>query len=123
MARVVLPVTSLPADTAVNIASAFTTGDATNDHYIAAGPAAGSLILLVRNSNGAEQTLTILAGDGGDTGPACRAILGDLAIPVAATSGQQAIHITDTARFMQSDGTIHVDVTHANLITAVLGLS
>ena len=123
MARVVLPVTSLPADTAVNVAAIGTTGDPTNDHYIASGRAAGTLIVLAANDNVAEQTLTFLAGTGGDVGPGWRSTLGDLEVTIAATSGQQMIHLTDTARFMQSDGTINVDVSSVDVTVTVFGLS
>lgn len=63
------------------------------------------LWLVVKNTNGSERNVTIKAGD---NPPALLAGQGDLVEPVAATSGVKLICL-ESARFVQSDGTIHID--------------
>ena len=66
--------------------------------------------------------MTLKAGSGGDVGPAWRAGLGDLAITVAATTGEQMILVTDTARFRQSNGDLNIDISGANVTIAAFYL-
>jgi hypothetical protein len=122
MARTALTVTSIPADTATVVTSVFAAGDVVNDNVIPTGTTSGNIIVYVKNGDAAPQTVTFLAGDGGDVGPAWRSILGDLTMTVAA-AGEQVLHMTDTARFLQSDGTINVDISDADVDVAVFQLS
>jgi hypothetical protein len=82
----------------------------------------GEIILHAKNTNGAERTVTVKAGTGGHLGSAWRASMGDLAVAIPATSGERFIRIADTARFMQSDGNIHIDISGAGVTIAVLNV-
>jgi hypothetical protein len=98
-----------PAGTALNAAT---------DHYIAAAKPEQT-VLRVTNTHGADHVITIKAGD---NPPAFGAGLGDLTVTVAATSGVQWIGPFESGRFVQSDGTMNIDVetNHAGTITAFL---
>lgn len=61
-----------------------------------------NLLIEVRNTAAAEYDVTIRTG----VGPL--AALGDLVVPVPATSGVKLIAV-DSARFVQADGKIHLD--------------
>jgi len=73
------------------------------------------MIIHVKNTHGVAHAVTIKAGD------YSRSILGDLAVTVAATTGEQMI-VVETARFKGSDGLILVDFAadFAGLIGAYL---
>jgi hypothetical protein len=113
MARAAMTVTQLDGETAET--PAFAAFNNTDGMYIAAGRAKGVLVLEFKNTNAAQRDVTILAGDGGDSGPAWRAGLGNLVLDVALTSGHERVCITDFARFVQSDGTIHIDAEGADV--------
>jgi len=85
-----------------------TTADPTNDHVIDLnGVPLEEIVLRFQNTNGSDRVATILAGD---SPPALSAGRGDLAITVPATSGDIFVGPLESARFMQSDGTISVDL-------------
>lgn len=63
------------------------------------------LFLRVTNTSGADRVVTLKAGA---NPPAFRSGLGDVAVTVPATSGDVLIPL-ESARFVQSDGTIQVD--------------
>ena len=115
MARTAVPYSVLAANS--NLTDpAGTALDPTNDHVInAAVPEL--TILRVTNTNGSDRVITIVAGD---TPPAMAAGLGDLAVTVAATTGVQWIGPFESGRFLQSDGTMHIDgaASIAGTITA-----
>lgn len=109
MARTVLAVTDLVANAGTNVknATVATAIDATNSHYIPAGGGELSRYLIhVKNTNGTARVCTVAAGD---NPPAYQAALGDKAVTVAATDGEQMILI-DSARFLQDDGTVNIDI-------------
>jgi hypothetical protein len=123
MARTALTKSTITADTGVNSAAAgfYQTGDNTNNMGLDAG-GTSDIILHAKNTNGAERTVTIKAGTGGHLGGAWRAGYGDLAVAVPATTGERFIRISDTARYMQTDGNIHVDISGAGVTIAVLSV-
>ena len=125
MARTIINETLIPRDTSVDTAAAgvYQAGDNTNGMYCNVGVTgakkkAGTLMLHVKNTNAAARTVTLKAGSGGDVGPSLRSALGDLVVTVALTSGEQLIVINDEARFKQTDGTINVDISGANVTIA-----
>lgn len=73
------------------------------------------MIIHVKNTHGVAHAVTIKAGD------YSRASLGDLAVTVAATTGEQLI-VVESARFKDSDGYILIDFAadFAGLIGAYL---
>lgn len=101
MARDTATITELT----VNTAAAYPTGTAINVSNGGAVPVTkgNKTLLWVKNTAGAEYDLTIKAGDSSTTN-----LVGDLVIPVAATTGHQIIAV-DTARYMQDDGNINFD--------------
>lgn len=124
MPRTKLNVKALARDAAFDAAAAgvYQAGDNVNNNYVAGGDAgrAGALLLHIKNTNVAAQTVTVKAGSGGDVGPAWRAGLGDLAISVPATNGERMYLVQDTARFRQANGDINIDVSGANVTIAPL---
>jgi hypothetical protein len=124
MARTALTKSTVTNDAGVNSAAAgfYQTGDNTNGMVLDAG-GKSDIILHAKNTNASARTVTIKAGTGGHLGGAWRAGYGDLTVTVPATTGEQFIRITDTARFMQTDGNIHVDISGAGVTIAVLSVS
>lgn len=104
MARDAIAITSLVLNDGV-AEPAGTTITPANGAYIDCGGDTQGLFLVVKNTAGAEYDTTIKAGD---NPPALLAGQGDLVEPVAATSGVKFICL-ESARFVQSDGLIHVD--------------
>lgn len=108
-----IEVTDLPRDTFVDVTAAgvYSAMEADGMYVDAADvKKAGSLLFHFKNTEGAAKDITITAGTGGDTGPAWRAILGDLVYEIEATSGDAMFHLHDLARFRNSDGRIYFDV-------------
>jgi hypothetical protein len=117
MARTAVPYSTLVANS--NQAQpAGTTLDPTNHHVISAAKPELT-ILRVTNTNGSDRVVTVKAGD---YPPAWAAGQGDLAVTVAATTGVQIIGPFESGRFLQSDGTMHIDLAAsiAGTITAFL---
>ncbi|MDY7102125.1 MAG: hypothetical protein S0880_13140 [Actinomycetota bacterium] len=79
----------------------------TNGVAIADAGASDRIVMRVTNTHGSPHDVTIVAGD---YPPAIGAGLGDVAVTVAATSGDTWIGPLESGRFLQSDGTIHVDL-------------
>lgn len=93
-----------------------TSVDVTNDHVI--NNARPELtVLRVTNTAGTDKVVTVKAG-GGD--PAWRRGQGDLDVTVTASTGVQWIGPLSSSRFLQSDGSLHVDIAtgHTGTITA-----
>jgi hypothetical protein len=109
MARQAVTVTALaPGDDVAE--SAGTTADATNDHVVEAASLnfpLEELLLVFKNTNGSDRVATIVAGD---NPPALSAGLGNLAITVPATTGVMMIQGLESARFLQSNGDLHIDL-------------
>ena len=106
MPRTAVTVTSLAAGTAA-AESAGTAADPTNDHVITVSFPLEELLLVFKNTNGTDRVATIVAGD---SPPALSAGQGNLAITVAATSGVQYVTGLESARYMQNDGTLSIDL-------------
>ena len=115
MARTAVSYSNLVANS--NLADpAGATIDATNSHVIAdADPEL--TVIRVSNTAASDKVVTIKAGP---TPPALAGGLGDLAVTVAATSGVQFIGPFESGRFIQSDGSMLVDIVsgHTGKITA-----
>lgn len=101
MARDAVAITALSLNGGV-ARPAGTTISVANGAYADVGFNTDKLIVEVRNTAGAEYDLTIPAGNGPTSD------LGDLVVPVAATTGVQLICV-ESARFVQSTGYIHFD--------------
>lgn len=87
--------------------------DKTNDHVIAAGSNFKRLILLVHLTGAtATDTVTIKAGMGE---PAFRRALGDLVFEAAGGAEEAYLGPIETARFIQADGAIHIDVAGSTI--------
>jgi hypothetical protein len=106
MARTAVTVTSLAAGTAA-AESAGTAADPTNDHVVTIAGPLEEYLFVFKNTNGSDRVATIVAGD---NPPALSAGQGNLDITVAATTGVQVIAGLESARFIQSDGTLNIDL-------------
>ncbi len=106
MARTDVPIVTLSRTGAA--ASAGTTADPTNDHVVdLAGVPLEEIVFTFANTNGSDRVATIVAGD---SPPALSAGQGNLAITVPATSGVMKVAGLESARYLQSDGTVHIDL-------------
>lgn len=87
--------------------------DKGNDHVIAAGANFKRLILSFELSAAtAADTITIVAGT---AHPAFRKDLGDLVFEAAGGAERVCIGPIETARFLQADGTIHIDIAGTSI--------
>jgi len=106
MARTNVPIVTNSASGAAT--GAGTTADPTNDHVVdLAGYPLENVTIRLTNTNGTDRVATIVAGD---YPPALSAGLGNLAVTVPATSGDVTIAGLESARYLQADGTIHIDL-------------
>ena len=106
MARVNVPIVINSASGAAT--GAGTTADPTEDHIIAlAGIPLSEITIRLTNTNGTDRIATIKAGV---SPPALSAGQGDLAVTVPATSGDVTIAGLESARYLQADGSIHLDL-------------
>lgn len=105
MPRVNVPVVTLSTVGAAT--NAGTTADPTEDHVITVDFPLEELVLRFTNTNGSNRTATIVAGD---SPPALSAGQGNLVITVPATSGDMTVAGLESARFMQANGTIEIDL-------------
>lgn len=105
MARTAVPLTDLT--TATSVADpAGTTADPTNGHTIT-GVRPEVLVLRVRNTSAGAVNAIVKAG----TFPLAESSgQGDLTVSVAATSGSVFIGPLESARFLQNDGSISLDL-------------
>jgi hypothetical protein len=67
----------------------------------------GKLQIRVNNTHAATQVMTIRAGD--SLYPAWMKGQGDMAVSLAASTGEAVVPALDSARFKQSDGSLHID--------------
>lgn len=116
MPRTAVTVTTLTAN-AGTAEPAGTTADPTNDHSVDPGGPTDLLLIRFANTNGTDRVATIVAGD---SPPALNSGQGDLSITVPATSGVRWVGPLESARFIQSDGLVHVDLaaSFAGTVTA-----
>ena len=105
MARTNVPVVTLSTSGAAT--NAGTAADPTNGHVITVDFPLEELVLRFTNTNGSDRVATILAGD---TPPALSKGQGNLAITVPATSGDMTVAGLESARYLQSDGTLEIDL-------------
>lgn len=119
MARTAVTVTTATPGTAFTT-PAGTTADPTNDHVITlpAGAMLEELEIRMTNTNGSDRVATIKAGD---NPPALSAGQGDKDITVAATSGDVTISGLESARYLQDDGTLLIDLaaSFAGIVSCV----
>lgn len=104
MARTEVPYSALVGNSSLADPTP-TTADATNDHVINSAKPERTM-LRAFNTAGTAKTVTIVAGD---YPPALASGQGNLTVSVAA-SGIQWLGPFESGRFMQSDGTLHVDL-------------
>ena len=106
MPRVNVPVVVLSKTGAAT--NAGTTADPTEDHVVdLGGYPLESFVFRFTNTNGSDRVATIVAGD---SPPALSAGQGNLNITVPATSGDMTVAGLESARYIQSDGTVHIDL-------------
>lgn len=107
-----MPRTALPQTTVYNTGAAPTATaiDPTNHHVIAASATpAEELLIVVNNTFAGTKTVTVKAGG---NPPALGAGQGDLVVTCAASTNGCPIRV-ESARFIQSDGTINLDIAAA----------
>jgi hypothetical protein len=106
MPRTAVTVTSLSRTGAATAAG--TTADPTNGHVVDLGGfPLEEFVFRFTNTNGTDRVATIKAGA---NPPALSAGLGDLAITVPATTGDMTVSGLESARFLQADGTVNIDL-------------
>lgn len=96
-----------------------TTADTTNDHVVdLGGYPLEEFVFRFTNTNGSDRVATILAGD---NPPALSAGQGNLDITVPATTGDMTVAGLESARFLQSDGTVLIDLaaSYAGVVRAI----
>ena len=111
--------TALPVTTAYNSGAAPTATevDPTNGHVIAASATpTEELLIVVNNTFAGTKVVTIKAGD---SPPALAAGQGDLAITCAASTDGIPLRV-ESARFLQADGTINLDIAASMTGTIVV---
>jgi hypothetical protein len=106
MPRTAVTVTTLTAGTAV-AESAGTSADPTNDHVVTVDFPLEELLLVFKNTNASDRVATIVAGD---SPPAFSKGQGNLDITVPATTGVRMVTGLESARYLQSDGTLEIDL-------------
>ncbi len=105
MPRTNVPVVTLSRTGAAT--NAGTTADPTNGHVVTVDFPLEELVLRFTNTNGSDRVATITAGG---NPPALSAGQGDVAITVPATSGDMTVAGLESARFLQADGTLNIDL-------------
>jgi hypothetical protein len=105
------------ARTAVTVAVLSRTGgttpagvaaDPTNDHVVnLGGYPLEEFVFRFTNTNGTDRVATFVAGD---SPPALSSGLGNLDITVPATTGDMTVAGLESARFLQDDGTVQIDL-------------
>lgn len=79
-----------------------------NTHVITPTGPLEDMVILVRNTEGSTNTITILAGD---DPPATSAGIGNKTpTTIAATTGMVILPPLESARFLQNNGTVRIDV-------------
>lgn len=102
----------------VGAAPTATAADPTNDHVLNLGNTPlEDIVLIFANTNGSDRVATIVAGD---NPPALSAGQGNLNITVPATTGVMSVMNLESARFLQADGTLEIDLaaSFAGTVTA-----
>lgn len=102
MPRVLIPVNDLSYNTALELTTVAV--NTTDDHYIDVDDL-DDCVLYVTNTTGSDKAITIKAGV---NPPALRSSIGDLSETV--TNGEARYFHLESARFLQADGTVNVDL-------------
>jgi hypothetical protein len=110
MARDAVSITSMTNNAGTAVTG--TTITPTNGQSVAGGGKYRNLVLHVKNSGGTAGTVTISAG--GAYSPAWRKGVGAIAVTVPA-NGERLITV-ESARVVQSDGSIYLDFTPASMV-------
>lgn len=105
MPRTNVPVVTLSSAGAAT--NAGTAADVANGHVVTVDFPLEELVLRFTNTNGTDRVATIAAGD---SPPAGSAGQGGLAITVPATTGDMTVAGLESARYIQSDGTLNIDL-------------
>lgn len=108
MARTALTALTSAADSGTTLTSVSL--DATNSHVFTPTQPLGEYVLVVTNTTASTKTITIKAGD---NPPADASGVGDLTVSFGAgdsTPVVKTIGPLSSARFIQNDGTVNVDV-------------
>jgi len=112
--------TNVPIVTLSRTGAATTTGtvaDTTNDHVVdLAGVPLEEIVFRFTNTNGSDRVATIVAGD---SPPALSSGQGNLDITVPATTGNMTVSGLESARFIQNDGTVLIDLAASYAGTVV----
>lgn len=109
MARTVVPITSYPAGTATAEAAG-TALDATNDHYFTPVHPLDEYVVRIVNTTSSTKVASIMAGD---NPPADAAGQGNIDVSLTDGSTTPTVkYVTglSSARFIQNDGTVSIDV-------------
>jgi hypothetical protein len=105
MPRVAVTVTNLPK-TGATIRPAGTTADATEDHFVDVSFPLEELVLEFTQTDATARAFTIVAGD---SPPALSAGQGSITQSMAQNSVYYVAGL-ESGRFLQSDGTLHIDL-------------
>lgn len=105
MPRTAVPVVTLSRTGAAT--NAGTVADPTNDHEVVLDFPLEELVLRFTNTNGSDRVATIVAST---SPPALSGGQGNLDITVPATSGDMTVAGLESARFMQPDGKLYIDL-------------
>ena len=115
MARTAVPIVTLSRTGAATTTG--TVADTTNDHVVdLAGIPLEEIVFRFTNTNGSDRVATIVAGD---SPPALSSGQGNLDITVPATSGNMTVAGLESARFLQNDGTVLIDLAPSYAGTVV----
>ncbi len=113
MARTVIPLTTLTANTAVaDPTNGGTAIDATNNHYINLGNVPlEEVVIRVTNTTASTKTVVVKAGDNPPADAAGQGDSGSLSLTDGSTTPTRGwFGPLTSARFVQSDGTVNIDV-------------
>ena len=108
MADTAIPLVAWDDDDVTSIAGTGTAIVAANTHVITPTGPLEELVIIITNTEGSTNVVTVLAGD---NPPAGSAGLGNKAFTtIAATTGQVILPPLESARFLQNDGTVRITV-------------
>jgi hypothetical protein len=121
MARTVIAPVALTLDAGTDVKSATvsTAIDQANGMFFASDGRTSRYLLHVKNTHAGANIVTIKAPVDALPYPAFRSGLGDLAVNIASTTGEQMI-VVDSARFMQDGGNVNVDFDAATAGSVVV---
>src|SRR6476660_1851250 len=114
MARALLAATALLGSQAsAGVAITYTTGDAINGHKLTS---TGKEVLIAKNTGAVARTVTVTSA------PDQMGRTKDIAAESIAAGAERVFGPFSQLGWQQTDGTIYVDVSHAEVLLAVLTL-